>query len=134
MDSFLYSHHSHAEHWNWPHFKPAEMACHGSGELGIIPEFMDRLERLRASYGKPMPITSGYRSEAHNRAVGGAPNSLHLKGRAVDISVRGRDALELIVLAHGLGFSGIGVNQKGGGRFIHIDDSDGPNRPALWSY
>jgi uncharacterized protein YcbK (DUF882 family) len=30
-------------------------------------------------------VTSGYRSERHNRAVGGSPTSYHLTGRAVDV-------------------------------------------------
>jgi hypothetical protein len=38
-------------------------------------------------------------------------------------------------IAHG--FKGIGVNQKGNGRFIHLDIGemeDGRPRPHLWSY
>ena len=41
--------------------------------------------RLAAAYGV---ITSIYRSPAHNRAVGGVPNSYHLAGRAIDIARR----------------------------------------------
>jgi hypothetical protein len=33
-------------------------------------------------------VTSTYRSVAHNRAVGGVPNSFHLSGRAIDIARR----------------------------------------------
>ena len=33
-------------------------------------------------------VTSTYRSPAHNRAVGGVPNSYHLRGRAIDIARR----------------------------------------------
>lgn len=33
-------------------------------------------------------VTSTRRSVAHNRAVGGAPNSYHLRGRAIDIVPR----------------------------------------------
>lgn len=33
-------------------------------------------------------VTSTYRSAAHNRAVGGVPNSFHLSGRAIDIARR----------------------------------------------
>lgn len=33
-------------------------------------------------------VTSTFRSPAHNRAVGGVPNSFHLRGRAIDIARR----------------------------------------------
>jgi hypothetical protein len=33
-------------------------------------------------------VTSTYRSPQHNRAVGGVPNSYHLRGRAIDIARR----------------------------------------------
>ena len=41
--------------------------------------------RLAAGYGL---VTSIYRSEAHNRAVGGVPNSYHLAGQAIDVARR----------------------------------------------
>lgn len=37
-------------------------------------------------------VTSGRRSIDRNRAVGGATNSFHLKGRAVDLALPGGDA------------------------------------------
>ena len=41
--------------------------------------------RVAASYGV---VTSVYRTPAHNRAVGGVPNSYHLAGRAIDVARR----------------------------------------------
>jgi len=41
--------------------------------------------RLAASYGA---VTSINRSAAHNRAVGGVPNSYHLAGQAIDVARR----------------------------------------------
>lgn len=41
--------------------------------------------RIAAAFGA---ITSTWRSVAHNRAVGGVPNSYHLQGRAIDIARR----------------------------------------------
>ncbi|GAA3999163.1 D-Ala-D-Ala carboxypeptidase family metallohydrolase [Sphingomonas humi] len=41
--------------------------------------------RLLAAYGTP---TSAWRSVAHNRQVGGMPNSYHLQGYAIDVQRR----------------------------------------------
>ena len=45
------------------------------------------LEPLRQHYGQPIRITSGYRCEALNMAVGGVSNSQHQYGEAADLSV-----------------------------------------------
>ena len=45
------------------------------------------LEPLRAFAGRPIVISSGYRCPALNRAVGGAPESQHLRGEAADLSL-----------------------------------------------
>jgi len=47
------------------------------------------LEPLRALLGKPIHVSSGYRSPEVNKAVGGSKNSQHLRGEAVDFTVPG---------------------------------------------
>lgn len=49
------------------------------------------LDPLRRKLQKPVIVTSGYRCEALNRAVGGVPNSWHTRGNAVDIKVKSED-------------------------------------------
>ena len=49
------------------------------------------LEPLRRHYGAPIRITSGFRSEALNMAVGGVGNSQHMLGEAADLSVPNED-------------------------------------------
>ena len=50
------------------------------------------LDPLREAYGKPICVTSGFRSQALNAKVGGASNSQHLNGQAADIVVYVKDA------------------------------------------
>lgn len=121
---------------NWleyPNFTADEMACKETGELDMHPDFMRRLQHLRNVYGKPMKVTSGFRSRKHSAERNKASPGEHTTGRAADIAVRGVDALRLVQLALGVGFTRIGVQQKGEGRFIHLGDSpDFP--PGIWSY
>lgn len=51
------------------------------------------LEPIRAAYGSPIYVNSGFRSSALNIMVGGARHSYHLFGRAADI--RGSDLIRL---------------------------------------
>lgn len=53
------------------------------------------LQPLREHLGRPITITSGYRSPALNEAVGGSKASQHSKGEAADIKVRGIPAEDL---------------------------------------
>ena len=45
------------------------------------------LDPLREAHGEAITVNSGYRSPALNKAVGGAKNSQHMTGEAVDITV-----------------------------------------------
>lgn len=120
---------------DYPNFTASEFACKHTGKNQMTPEFMDRLQRLRTAYGKPMRITSGYRDRTHPIEAKKATSGAHTTGMACDVAVQGADALRLIQLALMYGFTGIGVQQKGGGRFIHLDCcTDGFPRPTIWSY
>ncbi len=60
------------------------------------------LEPLRELVGKPIQITSGYRSPSLNALVGGTPTSQHSTGQACDINVSGmqKTALFKLVVAN----------------------------------
>lgn len=47
------------------------------------------LDPARSALGKPITVNSGYRCPQLNKAVGGAPKSYHLLGRAADITTNG---------------------------------------------
>lgn len=53
------------------------------------------LEPTRRSFGKPMVISSGYRSEELCEAIGSSKNSQHAKGQAADFEMFGIDNKEL---------------------------------------
>jgi hypothetical protein len=47
------------------------------------------LEPVRAHFGRPVIINSGFRATAVNRAVGGSGTSQHVRGEAADIEIPG---------------------------------------------
>ena len=57
------------------------------------------LQKIRDHFGRPVVITSGYRTAAHNKSVGGAAYSQHLYGRAADIRVQGIPVEQLVAYA-----------------------------------
>jgi zinc D-Ala-D-Ala carboxypeptidase len=105
--------------WRWKNFSPAEIACRGSGALRIDERALDKLQALRDRLGKPLIVRSAYRSQAHNRAVGGAPRSKHLDGTAFDIAMANHDPVAFEAAARAVGFLGFGFYPRSG--FMHID-------------
>ncbi len=119
-------------------FSDWEFDCKQTGKNEMKHSFMARLQALRSAYGKSMSISSGFRDYTHSiEAKKPKRNGAHPTGMAADIAVSRGDAYRILKLALELGFTGIGVNQKGGGRFIHLDtienNPDQP-RPTIWSY
>lgn len=108
--------------WRWPNFRPDEIRCKGDGTLLLDARAMDRLQALRVHMKMPLLLTSAYRSEWHNRRVGGAAFSLHRQGRAFDILTGNLDRSILVETARAVGFTGFGFYET----FIHVDD--GPQR------
>lgn len=118
-----------------PYFTAAEVACRCG--CGTMPnaEFMDRVVNLRVLHDRPLRVTSAARCAAYDAKIGGA--GPHVTGRAIDFLVDRGDAYRLLSLALKMGFTGIGVAQKGDVRFLHLDDlpaAPGRPRPTLWSY
>lgn len=123
----------------YENFTKEEFDCKHTGKNEMTTKFMDRLQELRTLYGKPMIITSGYRDKTHPVEVNKTRAGAHSSGEAADIAVDREDAYNVLKLAMQLeGFTGIGVKQKDGGRFLHLDtiDKGTPDflRPTVWSY
>lgn len=83
-----------------------------------------KLDRARELAGVPFVINSGFRTEAHNRRMGGAPRSAHLRGYAVDIRTSPATQERVINALRQAGFHRIGVYKT----FVHADDD--PTLPA----
>lgn len=70
-------------------FKVKEFACHDLSPVVFIDEYLwTTLSILRTKIGKPVIITSGYRTPAWNEKAGGAKYSYHMRGMAADIRVK----------------------------------------------
>ena len=78
------------------HFRVREFACKdGSPVVFIDDHLYTILNILRHKIGKPVIITSGYRTPEWNAKCGGAKYSYHLRGMAADIRVDGMNPKEL---------------------------------------
>ncbi len=101
-------------------FKVREFACQdGSDTLFVSTELAHVLQQIRAHFGRPVTINSAYRTEQHNKKVGGSPFSQHKYGTAADIVVQGVAPKEVARYAETLlgGKGGIGLYVWG----VHVD-------------
>lgn len=90
---------------------------------------LTQLDEIRAQFGKPIIITSGYRCPQLNTAVGGVKNSQHMKGQAADIIVRGgkTEMFRLFKLIHDH-FAFDQLIWEHGGDWIHVSFKKDKNR------
>ena len=100
-------------------FKVKEFACHdGSDPIFIDSELVTVLQKIRTHFGKPVTITSAYRTPPHNSREGGTTYSQHLYGKAADIKITGVTPKKVADYAETLlDKGGIGIYNT----FTHID-------------
>lgn len=91
------------------------------------------LEMVRALLQAPILISSGYRSAQVNKAVGGAPNSQHITGEAVDFTAPGFGDPVSIIRAIVRSTRPIPYDQAilEFDRWVHISFSKTPRHQAL---
>lgn len=117
------------------YFSEDELRCQcGCGVYYFQESVLAILNSIRSDCGFALPISSGYRCvnhplERHKERVGA-----HSLGVAVDVGVSHNRAHRLLESALEHGCPRIGVNQRGEGRFIHLDWALELPNPTIWSY
>ena len=104
-------------------------------EARLVQLAQQVLQPLRDSYGKPIKISSGYRCQALNKAIGGVSTSQHLKGEAVDINNGQIENKQLFLLASKMikeGVITVGqlIDEKGY-KWLHISLPDIKHRNQI---
>lgn len=116
---------------NIKHFKPSEFDSRdlpGSG-VKMELEFIQRLDTAREIAGVPFKINSGFRTQAHNKKVGGKTNSAHLRGWAADIECTDSHArYSILDSLFAVGFTRIGIYKT----FIHADCDPSLPKGVIW--
>lgn len=100
----------------------------GSGE-NMQASTLEMLDKAREMAGVPFKINSGYRTPKHNKAIGGAKNSAHIRGYAADIAVTDVTRETILKSLYMAGFRRLGIANG----FIHADND--PTLPqSIWGY
>lgn len=129
------------KHFEWSEFEVSSTAAQrgldNSLPLTARPRVTalvrDVLDPLRDDLGRPIRITSGYRSPEVNRAIGGSISSDHLTGGAADIMVAGMqpEAVARRIVALGLPFDQVIAYHPDRGGHLHVGHRPGAQRGQL---
>nr|DAF99743.1 MAG TPA: peptidase [Siphoviridae sp. ctuOq1] len=89
------------------------------------------LDPLREKYGKPIRVSSGYRSAILNRSVNGATSSQHRLGEAADITVGNKEENRKLfeIIKSELPFDQL-IDEKDFS-WVHVSFREGRNRKQV---
>lgn len=129
-----------------PHLTWAELACRDADKTPYpmewranrAVELAKAFERVRELCGFPVSVNSGYRTAVYNDKIGGARQSQHVEGRALDLKppkeLGRRGMMKLRAAADKAAREGLvgGIGHYNG--FVHIDTRPRPEsgRVARW--
>jgi peptidoglycan hydrolase-like protein with peptidoglycan-binding domain len=109
----------------YPHLTYGEMKSKGNGWIKLEHKLVKAFHKVRSEVG-PVMVVSGYRDPYYNAQIGGAANSQHIYGKAVDIKVPLTVARSVALI------NGIGICDDAVPRACHIDVRDGER--VEWQY
>jgi uncharacterized protein YcbK (DUF882 family) len=109
-------------------FNLSEFASNDGGEFTLeaklnLEVLSKQLQIIRNHFGRAIQINSGYRSKEHNKAIGGASNSYHVKGMAADMRIEGvspkalHGQIQMLIDAGKIMQGGLGLYDS----FVHYD-------------
>ena len=119
-------------------FSFSEFACRSGSNFSSeavtnIMLLAEQLEVIRSEAGgQTIKINSGYRSPSHNKKIGGAKDSQHLRGTAADIVISGMKPSETADLIERLIDEGK-ILEGGVGRYSRFTHYDIRGKKARWS-
>lgn len=103
-------------------FQVREFRCKdGADEIVIDDELVFLLQLIRSHFRSPVNIHSAYRTEAHNKAIGGSSASYHLTGQAADFDVSGVPAAVVGAYVDSILPDRLGIEIAVDGSYIHVD-------------
>lgn len=113
----IYEHYSdYTGPWLWDNFSAKELSCPCCGEYYHSVQTLNQIQYARQLIGKALTINSAHRCRKHNREVGGAIASEHLR-IALDVSIVGHDGYTVLGMLKAAGFTTFGFYKS----FIHTD-------------
>lgn len=102
------------------HVSLGELQCKNGADTILFDwRTVRAVEAARVFFAQPILITSAYRTEAYNRAIGGASGSYHVSGRAIDGYLPGIAPSLLAKFLQNWGMKGVGCYEDDG--FVHVD-------------
>lgn len=117
------------------HFTVKELSCHcGCGYRITDPDLIDKIDRIRDIVGQELIVSSPARCKAYNALIGGAPDSAHVRAKAIDFRCYDSNLRYKIVgAAYQVGIRRIEWGTK---TWVHIDvgsESDGYAQDRLFN-
>jgi zinc D-Ala-D-Ala carboxypeptidase len=99
-------------------------------EESMNADFLNKLDEAREYAGIPFVINSAYRGPTHLLSIKN-PTSSHIKGLAVDISVKDSNTrFKVLDALIAVGFTRIGIASS----FIHVDLDFDKSQNVIWTY